>query len=78
MARGGGGGVNDYNLRSLVLFEDERFPLYMYKKSCHRQSSIHAHVLLREKHGNPSDRGFEDNTRIDRTSEQSRVDGEVE
>ena len=34
------GGINDYNLRSLVLLESRRSPIYVYEKSCHRQSSI--------------------------------------
>ena len=38
-----GGGNN--NLRSLVLLENKRSHLYMYKKSCHRQSSIQPIVL---------------------------------
>ena len=36
-----------------------------------------SNTLFSLKHDKPSDRCFEDNTRIDRTSEQSRIDGEV-
>ena len=71
--------VNEYHLRSLVLLESRRSPIYMFEKSCHRQSSIvncqPNPMFSSVKHGNPSDRGFEDNTRINRTIERSRVNG---
>ena len=74
--------VNDYDLRSLVSTREQAVSYLYVQEVLHRQLSIvncQSNPLFSSvKHSNPSDRGFKDNTRIDRTSEQRRVDGEVE